>query len=165
MSQPPQAPPPPPPGGQPPPPPGGQAPPPQSWDDPGGAPPSQQGSNGLAIAALVTGIIGLLLSWIPFVNVLALVLGIVAVGTGIAGVRRTRAPGVGGKGLAVGGLVTGIIAILVSLLIIVLFVVGFSGALNDPDVRDSLDRLMEGENPEDVFEDLERDLEELEPRN
>lgn len=152
MSQPPQAPPPPPPSGD-------QPPPAQSWDDPGGGPPSQQRSNGLAIAALVCGIIALLLSWIPFVNVLALVLGIAAVATGIGGIRRTRTPGVGQKGLAVGGLVTGIIAILLSLLIIVLFIVGFAGAWNDPDVRDSLDRLMEGEDPENVFEDLERELE------
>lgn len=152
MSQPPQAPP-------PPPPPGDQPPPSQAWDDPGAAPPAQQGSNGLAIAALVTGIIALLLSWIPVVNVLALVLGIVAVATGVGGVRRTRTAGVGGKGLAVGGLVTGIIAILLSLLIIVLFIVGFAGAWNDPDIRDSFERLMEGEEPEDVFEDLERELE------
>lgn len=161
MSQPPQAPPPPPPGDQPPPPPpDSQPPPPQSWDDPGGGLAPQQQSNGLAIASLVCGIIALLLSWIPFVNLLAFVLGLVAVGTGIGGIRRARTPGVGQKGLAVGGLVTGIIALLLSLLIIVLFIVGFAGAWNDPDMRDAFDRLLEGEeDPEDFLEDLERQLE------
>lgn len=152
MSQTPQTPPPPPPsegfgapaGGQP-------------WGQPGAGPGSGQESNGLAIAALVCGIVGLLLSWIPIVGFLGFLLGLVAVGTGIAGIRRARAPGVGQNGLAVGGLITGILAVLVSLIVFI----GIVGVLNDPDVQGTLERLMEGdEDPREVIEDLERQLEE-----
>lgn len=151
MSQPPQAPPPPPPSGD-----GGHSPNRGTWDQSTGAPSGQSESNGLAIAALVCGIIGLLLSWIPVANILGLVLGIVAVGTGIGGMRRAGDPRYGQKGLAVGGLVTGSIAILLSLLIFA----AMATLLNDPDFRQPLERLMEGEEPEDVLEDLERQLEE-----
>lgn len=41
--------------------------------------------NGLATAALVLGIIGLALSWIPAVNMVAIVLAVIAIGLGIAG--------------------------------------------------------------------------------
>lgn len=150
MSQPPQAPPPPPPSGD-----GGQS-PERAWDQSGGAAPSRPETNGLAVAALVCGILALLLSWIPLVNVLGLVLGMVAVGTGIGGMRRARDPRFSQKGLAVGGLVTGTIAILLALLILF----GMAVVLNDPEFRQPLDRLMEGENPQDVLEDLERQLEE-----
>lgn len=152
MSEPPQAPP-------PPPPPSGD---PassgwNSWDAPAGAPPPQrQQSNGLAIAALVCGIIALLLSWIPFVNVLALLLGVVAVGCGIGGIRKTRTPGVGQKGLAIGGVVTGVLALLVSVMILA----AIAGVVSDPEFREPLERLMEGEDPQDVLEDLEQQMEE-----
>ncbi|HVM00487.1 MAG TPA: DUF4190 domain-containing protein [Egibacteraceae bacterium] len=149
MSQPPQTPPPPPwdGGGSSP---GGQA----TWDAPS-APPPQRGSNGVAIASLVCGIIALLLSWIPLINVLALILAIVAVVTGVMGIRRANQPGVGQKGLAIGGLVTGILGALLSVAILLAVFAAFS----DPQFREPFERLMEGEDPERVIEDLERQLE------
>lgn len=151
MSQPPQTPPPPPPSN------GAGASQWQSWEQPaGGYPPQQQQPNSLAIAALVCGIVALLLSWIPLINLLAVVLGIAAIVTGVMGVRRANLPGHGQKGLAVGGLVTGGIALLLSVLILI----GLVGLFSDPEFREPLDRLLEGENPEDVIEDLERRMEE-----
>ena len=160
MSQPPQTPPPPPPSGDP----GGS----EAWSTgqhtgasgepvpPGQqAPPPRPGSNGLAIAALVCGIVALLLSWIPVINVLALLLGLVAVGCGIGGIRKAGSTGAGQKGVAVGGLVTGILAILLSLVILV----GIATVFSDPDFREPFDRLREGDDPQDVLEDLEREME------
>lgn len=151
MSQPPQTPPPPPlpppldgasssPGGQPP------------WEGPTSATPRQQ-SNGVAIAALVCGILALLLSWIPVVNVLALVLGIVAVISGVVGIRRANRPGVGQKGLAIGGLVTGALGALLSAAILL----AFASVVTDPQFREPFERILEGEDPQEVIEDLERE--------
>lgn len=151
MSQPPQTPPPPPPSNDP----GGQ-----QWGSGPAAdqPPPQQPpqSNGVAIAALVCGILALVLSWIPVINLLAVVLGIAAIVTGVMGIRRARLPGRGQMGLAVGGLVTGVIALLLSLLILI----GLAGLFTEPAFRDTFDRLREGEDPEEVLEDLERRIEE-----
>lgn len=155
MSQPPQTPPPPPPDSGA----GWQAPAGQSWDQPPAAGGQPASSNGFAIAALVCGIIALLLSWIPVINILALVLGIAAVICGVVGMRRAAQPGVGQRGIAVGGLVTGIVAILLSVLIFV----GLVAVFSDPEVREPIERIFEGEDPEEVIEELERQMEESRP--
>lgn len=80
--------------------------PPAGYGQPYGAPPS--GSNGLAITALVLGVLAVITFWLP---PLALVLGIVAVVLGFLGMRK--ADEVGGRGLAIGGLVTGAIGLLI----------------------------------------------------
>lgn len=133
------APPPPPPGGgpfgAPPPPPGGGfgAPPhpPGSYGTPGpagyGAPAPYAGyqspgyqpappspSNGIAIAALVLGILGLLASFIPFVNWFTSPLPLLGVGLGIAGLSKAKKINVG-KGMAWGGIITGILGILITI--------------------------------------------------
>lgn len=154
MSQPPQAPPPPPPSSDP----GGQQWQSSSQSAGGQPPPPQQRpqSNGVAIAALVCGILALMLSWIPVINVLALILGVVAIVTGVMGIRRAGLPGLGQKGLAVGGLVTGVIAVLLSLLILI----GLAGLIADPEFREFFDQLEEGEDPQEIIEDLQRRIEE-----
>lgn len=155
MSQPPQTPPPPPPSDS-----GGQ-----QWPSPdqpsGGEPYPQRQSqpNGMAIAALVCGIVALVLSWIPLINVLAIILAIAAIATGIAGIRRAGQPHVGQKGLAVGGLVAGVVAVLLSLLILI----GIASVFTDPAFRDTFERMREGEDPQEVIEDLERQIEEEQP--
>jgi prepilin-type processing-associated H-X9-DG protein len=60
----------------------------------------QQQSNGMAIASLVLGLLGFC---IPGLGILAIVLGAIGMG-------KTRDPRVGGKGLAIAGLVIGIVA-------------------------------------------------------
>lgn len=91
-------------------------------------------SNGPAIAAIITGIIALLLSWIPAINLLAIVLGIVALVTGFMGLRNAGTPGVGGKGLAVTGLVTGVLALVISVLVYV----GLASFFSDPEVQQQI---------------------------
>lgn len=59
-------------------------------------------SNGMAIASLVLGVLGC----IPFIP------GALAILFGVIGIRKSREPSVGGQGLAVAGLVLGIISVL-----------------------------------------------------
>ena len=58
-------------------------------------PPPRQETNGLAIASLVFGIVGMVIPLIP--SVVGIILGIL-------GLRKTKDPRVGGKGLAVAGI-------------------------------------------------------------
>ena len=79
-----------------------QAPPPTYGQQPGyGYNPPPQQSNGPAIASLILGILGC----VPLIT------GLLAVLFGIVGLRKTRDPAVGGKGLAIAGLVLGLLSI------------------------------------------------------
>lgn len=90
-----------------------------------GAPAAPTKTNALALTALIVGIVGLFLCWIPF---LGLLVGLVAVVLGFLGMRKSAE--VGGKGLAIGGIVAGGIVFLIGLIftVITLFVVN---AAND----------------------------------
>ena len=80
----------------------------------GGAPPQ---GNGLAVAALVLGILGVILAFIPLLGVVAGVLfGLPAVICGGLGLSKAKQPGRGGKGMAIAGLVLGVIAIILGIL-------------------------------------------------
>lgn len=65
-------------------------------------------SKGLSIAALVCGIIGIVGGWIPGVTYVALPLAILGIIFGVIGMKKAKASGES-KGLAVAGLVCGII--------------------------------------------------------
>jgi hypothetical protein len=76
-------------------------------------------SNGAGTAAGVLGIIAVVLMFVPVVNYLSVLLGILATVLGGVGIRRAnREPGLP-KGMATTGLVLGIIAIVVSLIFII----------------------------------------------
>lgn len=99
-----------------PPPPGGF--PQQPWTP--GPPPGVGAApgNNLAIAALVVGILSMFICWPA---------GLVAIGLGIAGLRASRGlPDQKGKGLAIGGIVTGAIGALLGVAILLLVVIGAS---------------------------------------
>lgn len=92
-----------------------------SDDYQGGPYPLQPRSNGLAIASLVVGIIALVLSWIPLIGFISwllapagLIMGFIALGNPVS------------KGVAVGGLITSALA----LLICILWVVGLGAAMS-----------------------------------
>jgi hypothetical protein len=83
----------------------------QYAQQPYGGPPVQQ-SNGLAVTGLVLGIIGVLFGFIPFIGVfMAILLGVLAAIFGGVGLSRSKLPARGGRGMAIAGLVLGIIAI------------------------------------------------------
>lgn len=66
----------------------------------------QRKTSGLAVAAMVCGICGLVVPWVGFVlSILGIVFG------GIAISQTSKNPNLGGKGMAIAGLVTGIVAI------------------------------------------------------
>ena len=120
----------------------------QQYGAPGYPPPAGR-SNTMAIIALVVGILALLLAWIPVVNFFAIVLGIAALILGFLGIKK--AAEVGGKGLAIGGIVTGGLALLGSLLMILVFAAILNSAnSNLDDLNTDLQELNE-----QIQEDLE----------
>src|SRR5580658_6772171 len=64
--------------------------------------PARRRTSGAAITSLVLGIIGC----VPFLT------GLLAVIFGFMGLRKTRDPNVGGKGLAIAGIILGIVSII-----------------------------------------------------
>ena len=75
-----------------------------SHGGPYGAAAGPQKSNGLAVGSLVAGVIGLV---VPL-------LGLVGVVLGVLGLRRARDPGIGGRGLAIAGISTGAVGLVLS---------------------------------------------------
>lgn len=119
-----------------------------------GGPPVQQG-NGLAVAGLVLGILGVLFGFIPFVGVfMAILLGALGAIFGAVGLSRSKQPYRGGRGMAIAGLVLGIIAIILG------FLQGFVIGAAVDDLNQDLDQLdQELQQDLDQFEeDLEQDL-------
>jgi hypothetical protein len=91
---------------------GGQQPPNYGYT-PG---PAMQQGNGMAVAGLVLGIIGLVLCWFPFVGWLLALLGIIFGGLGMGKANKLEGRG---KGMAIAGLALGIVALLLGLVIFV----------------------------------------------
>lgn len=73
--------------------------------------------NGLAVAGLVLGILGLALCWLPFVGWLCALVGIIL---GALGMSRAKKIGGRGKGMAVAGLICGIIGLFIGIMLFVL---------------------------------------------
>ncbi|UGT40517.1 DUF4190 domain-containing protein [Nocardia yamanashiensis] len=100
------------------PPPGqyGQNPPPP----PGGYPPPGGGgywqgepkSKGLAIAALVLGILGILTFWTVIFTILGIIFGLLAMIFGLIALSKVRAGTGDGKGMALSGLILGAISLI-----------------------------------------------------
>jgi small-conductance mechanosensitive channel len=79
--------------------------------------PQQPQGNGMAVAGLVLGIIGLLLCWIPFFGWILALLGIVF---GALGMSKAKKIGGAGNGMAVAGLILGVVAMLAGIVVFVL---------------------------------------------
>lgn len=122
------------------------------WQQPGayGPPPGPPKSNGVAIAALVCGIIALLASWLPGINLLSVVLGIAAIILGVIGLRN--APERGGRGLAITGLVTGALGLVVAIIFLVFIVSFVQDAATDPVFQQELQRELERLQSEGAFD-------------
>lgn len=82
------------------------------------APTAPQARNGLGVAALVCGIVGLVLSVIPLLFVVGFPLGILGVVFGAIGWRRGNRKEATNRGMAIAGLVTGLIAIVIAIIAI-----------------------------------------------
>ena len=103
---------------------GGSGPNPPGWGDP--AQPAKP-RNGMGTAALVFGILALLLCWLPAVGLL---LGVVAIIFGVVGRGRVKRMAATNRGAATTGLVLGVLTLVVNLIISVLFFLGLATFLN-----------------------------------
>jgi hypothetical protein len=103
---------------------------------------------GLAIASMVLGIIALLLSWVPIVNNVAAVIALVGLGLGIPALLRARRGTAGGKGLAITGLVTSVVAIV----LVIVTQVFYASVIDE--VERSLDEELNGAPADAVAPDL-----------
>ena len=79
------------------------------------------GGNGMAVAAMVCGIVALVIAWIPFVGVLGLAAALTGLGLSVPAMRRSKPTGAR-RGAAITGLVTSSIAVVLGILGIVLTV-------------------------------------------
>lgn len=75
-------------------------------------------TNGLAIAALIVGIVAVISGWAPFWGV---IVGAAAVVLGVLGLKKP-----GGRGMSIAGIITGAIGAVWSLIVTVLFVIALS---------------------------------------
>jgi len=76
-------------------------------------------SNGVAVAAFVLGVIAIVLSWIPLLDIVLAAPAVILGGLGISRANRTHGTG---KGFAIAGLVLGAISILVTFVVFAILV-------------------------------------------
>jgi hypothetical protein len=74
----------------------------------------QAPSNGLGTAGFVTGLLGLIFCWVPALGIILALLGVIMGGVGISAGKKKGAS----TGLAIAGLVLGIIALIPAIIII-----------------------------------------------
>ena len=103
--------------------------------------------HGMGVAALIMGIISVVVAFIPCLGLLAFFTAIVAIVLGAIGISQASCSETP-KGLAIGGLVTGALALLISIAQVVFFA-GFSRNFD-----------FIGERIEEAIEDVESDIRE-----
>jgi hypothetical protein len=94
---------------------------------PGQAYPQGQAApqNAYGVTALVTGIVGFVLSWIPILN---LVLGVLATVFGAMGWRRASRGAATNGGMAIAGLALGILTLAITIVFGVVFGISLAGS-------------------------------------
>lgn len=103
---------------------------PQFPNAPSGATINPPQSNGMATAGFVLGLLGLLICWIPIVNILGIVLGLLGAVLAAVGLAKSQKVGTG-KGLAIAGMILGVLAVLFAILINVAFSKAVDDAFDD----------------------------------
>ncbi len=101
--------------------------------------------HGMGVAALIMGIISVVVAFIPCLGLLAFFTAIVAIVLGAIGISQASKAS-SPKGLSAGGLVTGVLALLISLAQLVVFA-GFSTKID-----------FLGDKLEEIFEDIEKEV-------
>jgi hypothetical protein len=81
-------------------------------------------SKGFGIAALVLGLVGVVLLWLPYVNIICAILAIIF---GILAIVKTTS-----KGLGIAGLVLGAVVILIGVILIIIAAAAVGTVLSDP---------------------------------
>lgn len=90
----------------------------------GTAPPTGYGdgrrpSNGMGIAALVLGILALLGAWIPFVNIISMLMAIAGIVLGVMALKKVKRGEATNRGMALTGLILSVVALVLSLIVTV----------------------------------------------
>jgi hypothetical protein len=114
-----------------------------------GSAPAPPIRNGLGIAALVLGILGFLTSFVA----VGAVLGLVAIGLGVAGLRRVRRREATNRGMAIAGIVLGALATLLGILV----AVGVASLFNNGG-RELAECLVDAGNDQAAVEQCQRDF-------
>lgn len=140
---------------------GGQQPPSwqqtPAWSQPGGQQSTDSDTNGVAIAALIVGILSLLIAWIPFLGLLGGLGGVVAVVLGFIGNKRAKSPTTGGGGAAITGIVTGVLALILTIVVHVA-IFAFGSSFIGGTVESYEQCLEAGGTEAECQEELERDI-------
>ena len=87
-----------------------------------------------ATFALVFGVSGLISALTVILSSIGLILGVIGIVLAVVGMRMARRPGVTGRGVAIGGMVCSILAVLIA----VAFAAGVTTFLNDREAVDWL---------------------------
>lgn len=111
-----------------------------------------KGSNGLATAGFVLGLLGLLGSWIPVLNIFGILLCFLGVILAAIGLAKSKKVGAG-KGLAIAGVVLGALGVLVAIIVNVAFVDSVDEAIDDAETTSR----SAGASPDAETEDAETD--------
>jgi hypothetical protein len=82
--------------------------------------------NGIGVAAMVCGIVGLVFCWVPYFG---LILGILGIVLGIVNVVAANKGEANNKGMGIAGLVLGIITVAIFVILIVIGVALFASAM------------------------------------
>ncbi len=86
-------------------------------------------TNGLATAGFILGLIGLLGSFIPVINVVGIFIGVVGAILAVFGLVKANKSGVG-KGLAITGLILGVLAVIIGVTVNVIFAAAVSESVD-----------------------------------
>lgn len=99
-------------------------------------PPAQPATSGLAVAALVIGILSLIFA--VFVFPIGLIGGVVGIILGVIARGKVKRGEAAGGGMATGGIITSVLAILVAIAVGLLFVSVFSNVVDcvDPNLTE-----------------------------
>jgi hypothetical protein len=100
------------------------------------APPSGTGKQGLAVTALVLGIVGLVTGWIP---VWGVIVGVFAILFGVIALAKKQS-----KGMAISGLVMGVVSIVMSAIVLAFVIIGARAVGGDPDSWFTYDPITDG---------------------
>lgn len=99
---------------------------------------------GMAVTSLVFGIVGLIFCWYPIINILFMITGIVGIILGAKGKKKAEEGLASGRGIAIGGIVTNIITLILSLLITAVTIFAIVTLSADSDVIGSSSYVYDG---------------------
>jgi hypothetical protein len=111
----------------------------------------------MAIAALIIGILSLLIAWIPIIGLFGVIGGLIALILGFVARGRIKRNGTAGNGMAITGIVTGAIALVAGIVLTVAFF-GILGPLFGDSFRDYTQCVAETGDEQFCSDRFEQDL-------